>query len=133
MTYTIEGKCSEFGGPLDGGVGAGEGLALISSLRQLPEVFLPSQPPHTTGLARRLDPSKLYIACRWDYRRTPVSHLLGIVCEVHAVRTGITIGGVHPVDWGPNARTGRIADLSPGLMKNLGIDTGDIITVTVPL
>lgn len=133
MSFTIEGRCSEFGGPLDGGVEPGEGLALLSSVRQLPEVFLSDQPAGTTGLARRLDPSKLYIACRWDYHRTPVSSLLRITCEVCAERTGITIGGVHPVDWGPNARTGRIADLSPGLMKALGIDTGDIITVTVPL
>jgi hypothetical protein len=128
----IEGRCSDFGGPDDTGVGPHEGLALIHSVRQLPEVFLSYQPRDTTGLARRLDPNKLYIACRWDYRFMPVSWLLRVTATVHSERTGATIAGVHPVDWGPNARTGRVADLSPGLMRALGIETEDIITVMLP-
>jgi hypothetical protein len=39
----------------------------------------------------------------------------------------------QPVDWGPNASTGRIADLSPGLASALGLNTDDECTVEVPL
>src|SRR5258707_15251413 len=37
----------------------------------------------------------------------------------------------HPVDWGPNIKTGRIADLSPGGAAALGLKTDDIVTVTL--
>ncbi len=123
---TITGKCSWFGGPHDTGVGPHEGLALIQSARQLPEVFLPD---NGHGLARRLDPSKFYIAMRWDYHKTPVSWLLQhtVTVGAHGLRFE-----AHPVDWGPNARTGRIADISPGLMKALGVETDDEITVFIP-
>lgn len=36
---------------------------------------------------------------------------------------------MQPVDWGPNEKTGRVSDLSPGLMKALGITTDDVVTV----
>ena len=35
-----------------------------------------------------------------------------------------------PADWGPNEKTGRVADLSPGLMEALGIDTDDEVEVS---
>ena len=37
-----------------------------------------------------------------------------------------------PADWGPNEKTGRIADLSPGLMDALNIDTDDEVEVIFP-
>src|SRR4029077_2450078 len=39
----------------------------------------------------------------------------------------------RPVDWGPNARTGRVADLSEGLAKKLGLNTDDTVEVSIPL
>jgi len=39
---------------------------------------------------------------------------------------------VKPVDWGPSKRTGRIIDLSPGAMQELGIAT-DVHDVDVYL
>jgi uncharacterized protein (TIGR02594 family) len=40
---------------------------------------------------------------------------------------------VRPVDWGPNANTGRVIDVSPGVMAALGLKTDDTVTVTIPL
>jgi hypothetical protein len=128
---TITGKCSEFGGPHDMGVGPHEGLALVHSAGQLPEFFLPDTDPRVSGLglARRLNPVRHYIAMRWDYRVTPVSWLLQHTVTVSARGKSFE---AQPVDWGPNAATHRIADLSPGLLRDLGIETDDFVTVTIP-
>jgi hypothetical protein len=77
MQIELKGKMSTFGGPDDGGVRPDEGLALITehNQRHFLEYLLPTQPPGTTGLARRLNPSKFYIACRWDYSKTPAAAL----------------------------------------------------------
>jgi N-acetylmuramoyl-L-alanine amidase len=37
-----------------------------------------------------------------------------------------------PADWGPHQDTGRVADLSPGLMEMLGITTDDEVIVEYP-
>ena len=37
-----------------------------------------------------------------------------------------------PADWGPHGDTNRVADLSPGLMENLGITTDDEVEVIYP-
>jgi hypothetical protein len=37
-----------------------------------------------------------------------------------------------PADWGPHEDTGRIADISPGLMDALGIETDDEIEIIYP-
>jgi len=37
-----------------------------------------------------------------------------------------------PADWGPNSDTNRVADISPGLMDKLGIDTDDEVIVQFP-
>jgi N-acetylmuramoyl-L-alanine amidase len=50
---------------------------------------------------------------------------------VRAIKTGKIIRTVSPADWGPHVDTGRVADLSPGLMKELGIDTDDEVEVTL--
>jgi hypothetical protein len=38
----------------------------------------------------------------------------------------------HPADWGPHEDTGRVADISPGLMQALGITTDDEVEVLYP-
>ena len=37
----------------------------------------------------------------------------------------------QPVDWGPHISTGRVADLSPGLAKALGLQTDDVVRITI--
>jgi hypothetical protein len=124
---TVTGKCSWFGGAHDTGVGPHEGLAIVQSARQLPEFFLPD---NGLGLARRLNPAKRYIAMRWNYHLTPVSWLLEHTVTVSAHGKSFE---AQPVDWGPNIHTGRIADLSPALLHDLGLQTNGIVTVVIPL
>jgi N-acetylmuramoyl-L-alanine amidase len=129
--FKANGKCSSFGGPDDTGVSPSEGLAFISEVEQAPHLFLPYQPPGTTGLARRLNPHIHYVACRWDYNVTPKAMMREEIALVRAVRTGIALQA-FPSDWGPHVDTGRVADLSPGLMLDLGIKTDDEVEIVFP-
>jgi hypothetical protein len=132
--FEATGRCSTFGGPDDTGVQRDEDLAFFeveADIAKAPHLFLPYQPQGTTGLARRLNPHVHYIACRWDYDETPRSMLLEEVAIVRARKTGIALTA-FPADWGPNETTGRVADLSPGLMQDLGIGTDDEVEVTFP-
>jgi N-acetylmuramoyl-L-alanine amidase len=134
VLFAAEGTCSFFGGPDDTGVSPSEGLAFIYEYDEAPHLFLPKQPPGTTGLARRLDPGVFYVACRWNYDVTSKNMLAGSgkMALVTAKKTGIA-RLAHPADWGPHEQqTGRAADLSPGLMDNLGIKTDDEVTVVYP-
>jgi N-acetylmuramoyl-L-alanine amidase len=129
--FTVTGKVSSFGGPDDEGVSPTEGLAFITRMDQAPQLFLPFQPRGTSGLARRLNPYVHYIACRWDYDTTPKSMMLEQIAIVRAPKTGISLKA-FPADWGPHESTGRVADLSPSLMDDLGIKTDDQVEVTFP-
>ena len=126
------GKVSTFGGPHDTGVSPSEGLALFSDIGEAPPgLFLDTQPGGTSGLARRLNPESKYLACRWDYSVTPIAFLRKAIVKVSA--PGKQPVDAHPVDWGPNVRTGRVADLSPGLADVLGLNTDDECTLEIPL
>jgi hypothetical protein len=127
----LSGKVSAFGGPDDQGVAPDEGLAFIQEIDQAPHLFLPYQPSGTSGLARRLNPHVHYIACRWDYAHTPQAMLLEEVALVRSPRTGIAMKA-FPADWGPHESTDRIADISPGLMADLGLQTDDEVEVVFP-
>jgi hypothetical protein len=127
------GPCSWFGGPDDQGVAPDEGLAFIYDVDTAPQLFLDQQPEGTTGLARRLDPETLYVACRWDYDVTPKEMLAdpNTRAQVIATKTGKK-RLAWPADWGPHEDTGRAADISPGLMAALGIETDDDVEVVYP-
>lgn len=130
VILTLSGKVSHFGGPDDTGVSPEEGLAFIYDLYEAPHLFLPYQPEGTTGLARRLNPHIHYLACRWDYLKTPPDLLLSKQALVRVEGgKGLT---AFPSDWGPHPDTGRIADLSPGLMEDLGIKTDDEVEIIFP-
>lgn len=133
MLFHTVGACSYFGGPEDMGVSDDEGLAFIQSVDDMPFLFLPECAPGTEnkGLARKLNPFVHYVACRWDYDVTPKSAMLKDVALVRAVKTGRALKA-FPADWGPHQNTGRVADLSPCLMDDLGIDTDDEVEVIFP-
>lgn len=133
MTYLVQlqGRISWFGGPLDEGVAADEALAFIYDVEDAPYLFLPVQPPNTTGLARRLNPQVHYIACRWDYDITPREMLLQETALIHAPKSGITLRA-FPADWGPHVDTGRVADISSGLLHALMLETDDEVVVMFP-
>jgi hypothetical protein len=130
----IVGRCSLFGGPDDMGVAPDEGLAFIYDTSQAPDLFLDQQPAGTTGLARRLNPEKFYIACRWDYDAPYESKaaLLNYFAEVRFPVTGKRFYA-QPADWGPGESTGRVCDLSPGLANALGVVTDDVVEVIYPI
>jgi hypothetical protein len=131
-SITKSGKMSMFGGPNDHYVSPSEGLAIFDDVGQAPPgLFLSAQPPGTTGLARRLDPNARYLACRWGYSVTPIAFLRHAIVKVSA--NGMPPVDAHPADWGPNIRTGRVADLSPGLAAALGLDTDDECKLEIPL
>lgn len=131
--FKATGKASWFGGPNDTGVSADEGLAFLYDVEDAPHLFLAQQPPGTTGLARRLDPYVPYVACRWDYDETPKEELAGPqMALVVAQKTGLR-RLAWPADWGPHEDTERVADLSPGLLESLGIETDDKVTVIYPV
>lgn len=131
---TIKGVISVFGGPRDQGVKPDEGLALITPAMRASfgSLFLSSQPPGTTGLARRLNNEGAhYIACRWNYKETPADFLRRSKVQVSYEGKQFD---VQPVDWGPNAKTGRVADLSDKLADDLGVRTDrEIVTVRIPV
>jgi len=132
--FSDSGTCSWFGGPNDTGVSPSEGLAFIYSYDARPDLFLVSQPPGTTGLARRLNADGVrYVAVRWDYNRTPKTMLASKDQQalVRATKTGREFLA-WPADWGPHEDTGRVADLSPALMNDLGIKTDDEVVVIYP-
>src|SRR5436190_18518625 len=127
----VSGTCSWFGGPDDTGVSPSEGLAFLYEVSDAPDLFLPTQPPATSGLARRLDPETFYVACRWDYSVTSKDML-----RDQSLKALVRANGreflARPGDWGPHEDTGRVADISPGLMAALGIDTDDQVEVIYP-
>src|SRR5262245_33509042 len=129
----LSGKCSWFGGPTDTGVAPDEGLAFIYDVDDQPDLFLPSQPSGTSGLARRLDPDEYYIACRWDYDNPEQtrSKLLVNKALVRSLKTGKEFIA-YPADWGPHDSTARVADISPGLMTAIGIESDDEAEVILP-
>ena len=134
ILFRVEGKMSTFGGPRDTGMSAAEGLALFTPADlQDPKysyLFLPTPPPGTTGLGRRLDPEKYYFACRWNYNDTPREFLKRSLARVENPANG-RAADARPVDWGPNISTGRVADLSPGLARALGLQTDDFVRITI--
>lgn len=133
--FQVVGKMSTFGGPDDHGVSPTEGLALFEppDLQdpKYASLFLPAPPPGTSGLARRLNPEKYYLACRWDYSQTPKKFLRDAVAVVFNPQNKRS-ANAHPADWGPNVDTKRVADLSPGLAAVLGLNTDDVVRVSIP-
>jgi hypothetical protein len=69
---------------------------------------------------------------RWDYDVFSKDRLAGD--EMAMVRSTKTDKHIlcHPVDWGPHVDTGRTADVSPGAMQALSIETDDEVEVTYP-
>ena len=134
ILFRVEGKMSTFGGPRDTGMSADEGLALFTSADlknpKYSYLFLPGRPPGTTGLGRRLNPHKYYFACRWNYNDTPKEFLKRALARVENPSNG-RAAEARPVDWGPNISTGRVADLSPGLAAVLGLQTDDVVRITI--
>ena len=137
------GKMSTFGGAADTGMREDEGLAIVgtdnfAAVVARHEALHPGVPLFTTAqnatgkpLGRALNPDAFYIACRWDYDHEIARKDL-VKCTIR-VRNALTEAEKEAVatDWGPHERTGRVADLSPGLAEALGLRTDDECVVLV--
>jgi len=134
ILFRVEGRMSTFGGPHDLGMSPDEGLALFSNADlkdpKYSYLFLPAPPPGTSGVGRRLNPDQYYFACRWNYAETPKEFLRRALARVENPANG-RAADARPVDWGPHPSTGRVADLSPGLAGALGLNTDDIVRITI--
>ncbi len=135
VIFTQSGKMSTFGGPKDTGMTSSEGLAIYDNANQFTKAgigdwLLSTEEAGASGLGRRLDPEKFYVACRWNYKTTTKAFLRTALIHVTNPVDG-KMQIARAVDWGPNAKTGRAADLSPGLAKALGLDTNDQCIVEV--
>lgn len=135
---SFSGQMSIFGGPDDPGVGLHEGLAIYDTPQQfealgLSHLLLDSaiNTWPTVGLARLLNPSSYYIACRWDehIRYSPLWLRTAKITVSNPV-TGSSIN-CHAVDYGPAKWTNRCADLSPAAAATLLLVTDDCCTVTI--
>lgn len=129
VLFRVQGKMSTFGGPRDTGMSDSEGLAVYQGgadqlVQHLGADFL--LPGSHGGLGHRLNPEKFYVACRWPVNKYPF-----LRDAVAWVGNGKVSERAHAVDWGPNPNTGRVADLSPGLARELGLETDGVCTVTV--
>jgi hypothetical protein len=133
VLFQTIGKMSYFGGPDDtAGMTEDEGLAFHYEINEDNQMlFLPINTG--TGLARQLNPFVSYLACRWDYDVTSKEMLAnsGQRALVRATKNGRQ-ALAFPADWGPNAATDRVADLSPGLCEVLDIETDDEVEVIYP-
>jgi hypothetical protein len=133
ILFQVAGRMSTFGGPGDGP--PDEGLKLFDEADaenpKFAYLFLPAQPPGTTGIARRLNTKSYYVGCRWDYVVTPKELLRNSLVRVENLQTR-RAAEARPVDWRPDPATGRVADLSPGLAGALGLKThDDLVRVTL--
>ena len=133
-----------FGGPYDKEMTGGGDLALFdqSNLASRTDLFLsetelaakglPDAEIAKLGTAGRLKEDQPYVAARWDYSLTSRSFLRTTKVKVSNPKTGKAVWA-QPVDWGPNASTGAVADLSPGLAKALGLSPGDPVEIVVEI
>ncbi len=133
--FRVEGKMSTFGGPKDTGMSPSEGLSLFSSEQDMinhgvGDFLLSSHEAGATGLGRRLNPKKYYLACRWWETNLSTSLLKNTWAWVENSKSGTRLKA-RPVDSGPADWTNRVADLSPGLADALKLKTNDVCSVTI--
>ncbi len=124
----VRGRVSSFGGPNDTGVSATETGAV--SGERLRSLNNPMSPSASTLASRPED--YYYAAMRWSYSPNSVSFWRRQRFVVTNASTGATIV-VRAVDWGPHTRTGRILDLSPQALRDLGVTTdADVLIAFAP-
>lgn len=106
------------------GVSETEGVALFNSIEEAIDLFKPGK----FGLARQLNPEAFYCAMAWSYDLTPkpllrMSHVM--------ISHGIKKVMARPVDWGPHPRLNRLVDASPAVLRELGVQTDDVVKCTL--
>ncbi|NOY93553.1 MAG: hypothetical protein GXP55_20405 [Deltaproteobacteria bacterium] len=70
-----------------------------------------------------------YAAMRWDYHPGGRSFWRDARILLENPLTGERVV-VRPIDWGPHTRTGRVIDLSPQTLTDLGVRTDDELLIS---
>lgn len=118
----LTGKCSFFGGPTDPIMKHFEGLAYYEheEADRRPDLFLPRSTDPLEGTCKRLkNTQSYYIATRVVSSRPALQRSLW---KVTNPKTGQHVIA-SLVDYGPNEKTGRVADLSDAVGRALRIET----------
>ncbi len=114
----VAGRVSHFGGAADRGVSADETGAITEE--RLRSLNVPAN-PSANDLRQR--PEDFYfIALRFNYRPNSTGWWRDQKIMVLDRRSGRAVV-TRPVDWGPHTRTGRVLDVSPQTMTDLGVRT----------
>ncbi len=128
----FSGKFKTFGGPNHQGSGEsaliGANLARSGAFARL---FL-KEVEKDGDVLKQLNPEASYVAARWDYSLTNAAYLRSTLILVRNPKTGQT-ESAQAVDWGPNDKTGKAVDLSPGLKERLGLRDDDDVELELPL
>ncbi len=125
----FHGKCSWFGGTGDIGMHLEEGLAYYehSEADRRPDLFLPRSDDSSFGTSQRLRPEALFLALRVpqgaEFRKDFQGSCWLVTNEISGKSVLCSL-----VDWGPNERTGRCADLSRTAFILLRLATDDEVT-----
>lgn len=120
----VQGRISHFGGPLDMGVPADGTGAITGEIAR--DMNNPLNPSAATLAARPED--YYYLAMRWSY----VPNGRAFWADARILLRNPTTGQqvvVRPFDWGPHTSTGRVVDMSPQAMADLGMVTDDLVQV----
>lgn len=126
----MTGKCSTFGGLNDSGMMESEGLALYEHAEAdtRPDLFRERSANEAEGTSKRLKEDSFYIALRFNKALHSRKIYQSLKYKVSNPANGkSTIAFL--VDWGPNANTGRLVDLSPGLARFLEVQTDQEVEV----
>lgn len=120
----VSGRVSWFGGPTDTGVGPTETVAISGEVaRSL------NSPLHPDAATLAAHPERYYyIAMRFSYSPQGTSFWRSARLVLANPRTGVQVV-VRPADWGPNTSTGRVVDMSPQTMSDLGVTTDDTVVI----
>jgi len=120
----VQGRVSWFGGPTDTGVGPTETVAISGEVaRSL------NSPMHPDAATLAAHPERYYYcAMRFSYSPQSTSWWRNARIVIANPRTGVRVV-VRPADWGPNTSTGRLIDLSPQTISDLGLTTDDTAVV----
>ncbi len=126
----LEGRVSCFGGPDDEYMKFDEGLALYehAEANKRLDLFYLRGTDLRMATNTRLNPDAYYIAVRYP---GGIDRAI-LQASIWWVKNPETDKVVRAslVDWGPALWTNRVADLSPGIVKELGIKTDDIAIIS---
>jgi len=131
----VQGRISEFGGPSDRGVSSTETGALCGNrLRRLgSSSYLSTFEDEAADMGVEVYGYSYYFAAmRWDYNGN-AGRAKRFLCEETRLLVVNPDNGRAVVlrleDWGPGSSTGRIIDVSPQAMDDLGVTTDEDVIV----